>query len=201
VTLAPAVPIAVSVVLPGLGQVVAGRTLRGLALFFLFGCAADGYFYSQALRILPPEVAPVAPGLVRTLSLVGGGLVWLVAFADVVRLASRNRRIRSRAAEATAHIRKGLIAYLRHDLPAATRAFLAALRIDDRDPDALYHLGVAYAAAGQRRKARRALRRCVRFDADGKWDIEAQAHLHALDAPPQPAEPPPEPQEEDHGEA
>ncbi len=185
------VPIAISAILPGLGHIAAGRTATGLLLFFLFGFAVDGYFYSQALGVLPAGVAPASPELVRTVSLAGAAVLWLLAVADSTRIALRRRRLESRAHEATAHIRDGLVAYLRNDLRAAARALHAALRINDRDPDALYHLGVVYAAAGHRRKARRALQRCIQFDGRGKWDAEAHDHLRALDAaPPAPAAPP-----------
>ncbi len=177
-------PVLLSAVIPGMGHVAAGRTTRGLIVFFLFGFAVDGYLYSQALRILPANVAPVEPGLMRTVSLAFAGALWLIALADTARLALRRRRIVSRADEATALIRNGLVAYLRDDLAAAAHALHAALRINDRDPDALYHLGVVYAASGHVRKARRALLRCIRFDDEGKWDVEAHDHLQALDAAP-----------------
>ena len=194
------VPVVVSAVIPGLGHVAAGRTAKGLFLFFLFGFAVDGYFYSQALSILPAGVAPVSPGLVRTLALAGGAVLWLYAVVDATAIARRLRRIESRADEATGHLRKGLVAYLRDDLAAAAHALHAALRINGRDPDALYHLGVVYAAAGHRRKARRALQRCIRFDDNGKWDTEAHDHLRALDSAP-PATRKPKATKEDQGEA
>lgn len=195
------VPIAISAVVPGLGHLAAGRTARGLMVFFLFGFAVDGYFYSRALRILPASVAPVSPGVVETLAVVGGAVVWLYAVGDTTALALRRRRLASRAGEATAHIREGLIAYLRNDLTAAAHGFHAALRINHRDPDALYHLGVVYAAAGHRRKARRALERCIRFDHEGKWDTEAHDRLRALDAAPTPPADEPQPRKEASGEA
>ncbi|MFW6162986.1 MAG: tetratricopeptide repeat protein [Planctomycetota bacterium] len=198
--IAHTVPVAVSAVMPGLGHLAAGRVARGLLVFFLFGCAVDGYFYSRALRILPAAVAPVAPGTVQTLAIMGGALVWLYAVGDTTALALRRRRLESRADEATAHVREGLIAYLRDDLTAAAHAFHAALRIDNRDPDALYHLGVVYAAAGHRRKARRAFERCIRFDDQGKWDTEAHDRLHALDTAPSTG-PEPESRKEAAGEA
>ena len=181
-----AIPVLVSAVLPGVGHITAGRPLRGLLLFLLFGFAVDGYLYSQALRILPAEHAAASPAVVRAVALACGAALWLFAVVDTAAIGRRRRRIESRAGEATAHIREGLIAYLRDDFKAAARALHKALRINDHDPDALYHLGVVYAAAGHHRKARRALRRCIRFDDEGKWDNEAYDHLRALEAAPPP---------------
>ena len=193
------IPVALSAVLPGIGHIAAGRSIKGIVLFFLFGFAVDGFLYGQALTILPPTHHPVSPSLVRGIALGLGGLLWLYAVIDTTAFARRQRRVESRADEATGHIRDGLIAYLRDDLRAAARAFHAALRINGRDPDALYHLGVVYAAAGHARKARRALRRCIRFDDGGKWDNKAHDHLEAIDAPAAPAAPP-EPEKESQGD-
>ena len=82
--IAHVLPIAVSAVMPGCGHIAAGRTARGLLVFFLFGFAVDGFFYSQALSILPPEHAAVAPGLVCSFdrSIAGtvpvGGSAWQI---------------------------------------------------------------------------------------------------------------------------
>lgn len=186
------IPVALSAVLPGSGHIAAGRPAKGVVLFFLFGFAVDALLYSQALAILPPTYHPVSPALVRGLAFAVGGLLWLYALIDTAAVERRLRRIDARAGEATAHIRDGLIAYLCDDLRAAARAFHTALRINDRDADALYHLGVVYAAAGHPRKARHALQRCIRFDDDGKWDNQAHDQLEALDAAPAPQAPSPE---------
>jgi len=194
-------PICLSVVLPGCGHIAAGRTAKGLLLFFLFGFAVDGFLYSQAQSILPPEQAGVAPTVVRYLALGGGLLIWAFAIGDTMALALRRRRIEALADAANARIRDALVAYLRGDYAGAVKALRAALRINDQDPDALFHLGVVCAHMGQRRKARRALHQCIRHDHDGKWDSEAHEQLRALDTIPPPAPPArSKPKEEDHVE-
>ncbi len=89
-----------------------------------------------------------------------------------------------------------IVAYLRDDLAAATQSLRAALRISPRDPDALFYLGVLYAKAGQARKARKALYRCIRYDTDGKWDDEAHEQLRVIEGGPQASSPPPSKPEE-----
>jgi Tfp pilus assembly protein PilF len=111
-------------------------------------------------------------------------LLWAYAVVDTTRLARRHGRIEARADEATARVRDGLIAYLRDDCGAAAKSLQAALRIDDQDADALFHIGVAYAHQGEKKKARRALNRCIQYDHDGKWDEEAGEQLRHLDATP-----------------
>jgi tetratricopeptide (TPR) repeat protein len=191
VKLAHLFPICLSVVFPGCGHIAAGRPARGLLLFFLFGFAVDGFLYSQAQSILPPDQAGAA-SVVRVIALAAGFLLWAYAIADTTSLALRRQRIEARADAATSHIRLGLLASLRDQWPEALRAFQTALRINDQDPDALFHVGVAYAHLGQRRKARRALRRCIRYDRSGKWDDEAFDHLRQLEAAP-PKAPSPSP--------
>jgi tetratricopeptide (TPR) repeat protein len=183
VKIAETIPVALSAVLPGCGHIAAGRQGKGLLVFFLFGFSVDGYLYSQALSILPADQAAAAP-TIRILSLASGILLWTYAVVDTARLARRHRRIAARADEATTHVRDGLIAYLRDDYAAAVQALQSALRIDDQDADALFHIGVAYAHQGNSKKARRALNRCIHYDHDGKWDEEAGEQLRHLDAAP-----------------
>ena len=185
------IPLLISAVVPGCGHIAAGRPARGLLLFFLFGFAIDGFLYSQAQSILPPDRTPLPPAAIHNIAIAAGAALWLLAIADTAAIVRRQRRIESRAAEATDLIRQALVASLRKDWSAAAHALHAALRIDPHDPDALFHLGVVYAAAGHRRKARRALQRCVRCDHDGKWDSQAAEQLDALDAAPPPGEPAP----------
>jgi len=193
-----AIAIALSMLLPGIGHIAAGKALKGLLLFFLFGFAVDGWVYSQAAGVLPPEHTVLSIPSVRNGSLALGGLLWAFAVFDTTALALRRRRIAAKAEAADGHVRDALVARLRNDPQAALRALGAAQRINDQDPDALFHLGVVYAALGQRRKAHRALRRCIRYDHDGKWDSQAQRQLAALDAPPprQAPAPPKPPKEE-----
>ena len=193
------VPIVVSAALPGCGHIAAGRPIKGLLLFFLFGFAVDGYFYAQAQSILPPDPAALSPTAIRCAALAAGAVLWLFAIADTTAIALRRRRSEARADEATAHIRRALVAYLRSDYPAAVQALQLALRIHPSDPDALYHLGLVYSVSGQLRKARRALRRCARHDRDGKWHHDA-AHLLQVVRDAAPPTPPAKPQKEPQGE-
>ena len=186
-----ALAIGLSAVLPGCGHIAMGHPGRGLLIFFLFGFAVDGVIYGHVNSFLPPQHAATTT---YTLALVAGILLWVIAVADATRLVRRERRAETQADLATAHVRRALVAYLAEDLRAAVAALGDALRIDPRDPDALFYLGVVHAHAGQRRQAQRALRRCLRHDLDEKWEREIHAQLRALDAaPPKPPEPEPPP--------
>jgi len=185
VKIAEAVPVCLSAVLPGCGHLAAGRPARGLLIFFLFGFAIDGWFYSQAQSILPPEHAGADADLVRYAAIALGVFLWAFAVADTAKLALRHKRIIAKAGVVDSHVRNALTAFLRNDYAAALKPLLAARRINDQDPDTLFHLGVAYAGLGQLRKARHAFHTCIRFDHDGKWDNQTQQQLKALDAAPQ----------------
>ncbi len=182
--IAEVIPTVVSLALPGIGHIVAGRVLKGILLFFLFGFAVDGWVYSQAASVLPREQALLSLPAMRNGSLALGGLLWAFAVFDTAAIALRRRRIAAKAEAADGHFRSALAAYLRNDYEAALKSLRAALRINDHDPDAYFHLGVIYASLGQPRKARKALRLCIRHDHDGKWDAQAQDQLQALEPPP-----------------
>ena len=175
------VPVCLSVVFPGAGQIAAGRPARGLLLIFLLGFAVDGYLYSQAQTLLPPERATISPASLRGGAFALGGLLWAIAIADAAATALRSRRMEASSGLANSHIREALVAYLRNDLPAATQSLRAALRIRPRDPDALFYSGVIHAKAGHSRKARKALCRCIRYDTEGKWDDEAHEQLRVIE--------------------
>jgi len=176
-------PILLSIILPGTGHIAIGKALKGLLIFFCFGFAVDGWVYSQAASVLPPENSVLSIPALHRGSIALGGLIWAFATFDMVHLALRRRRLLAKAAVADGHIRDALVAHLRNDSEAALKELHAARRINDRDPDALFHLGVLYASRGERRKARRALLRCIRYDQEGKWDTHAQQQLRALEAP------------------
>ncbi len=174
------ISIVLSALLPGSGHILVGRPLRGILVLFLLGFAVEGYFYGQIAPLDPPGWS----GTIYVISIIGGVLLWGYAVADTTRLALRHKRIEAKADAAIAQLREGLVAYLKDDLRAAVRAYRGALRIDDQDPDALFHVGVAYAHLGLHKKARRALNRCIQYDHDGKWDDEAAEQLRHLEATP-----------------
>lgn len=180
--IAQTAPILLSAAFPGIGHIAAGKALRGILLFFLFGFAVDGWVYSQAAGVLPPEQTPLSVPTLRNGSLALGAVLWAFAVLDTLGIALRRRRIAAKAEVADGHIRRALVAYLRSDYQGALKELRSARRIDDQDPDTFFHLGVVYACLGQRRKARNALHRCIRYDHDGKWDTQAQDQLQALDA-------------------
>lgn len=178
------VPICLSALFPGAGHIVAGRTGRGLLLIFLFGFAIDGYLYSQAQTLLPPERTAISPASLRGGALALGGLLWAMAIADSAAAALRSRRTQAAQGVASTQIREALVAYLRDDLAAATKSLRDALRVCPRDPDALFYLGVIYAKSGQARRARKALYRSIRYDTEGKWDDEAHEQLRVIEGAP-----------------
>lgn len=180
--IAHVIPILLTLLLPGTGHIAIGKALKGLLIFFCFGFAVDGWVYSQAASVLPPEHTFLSVPALRRGSIALGALIWAFAAFDMARLALRRRRLLAKADVADAHIRDALVAHLRNDPERALRELRAAHRINDQDPDAFFHLGVLYASRGDRKRARKALLRCIRYDQEGKWDTHAQQQLRALEA-------------------
>jgi tetratricopeptide (TPR) repeat protein len=179
VKLSQAIPVGISLALPGCGHIAAGRHLKGLLLFFLFGFAVDGVLYGQAKAFLrPDQPTPTA----CTVALFLGIGLWGYALADTVALVRRAGRVAASASVADAHVRQALVAYLANDLDAASAALRSALRLDPTDADTLFYFAVVLAHTGRPRHARRFFRRCLRWDREGKWEAEVQAQLRALDA-------------------
>lgn len=99
------------------------------------------------------------------------GAAWLLAWLDTARLAVF-RDYAKRAAQRREWAREGVAHYAAGRLRKAKGAFRRCLDIDQRDPDVLFWYGSVQARLGHGRGARRALRRCRKFDATGHWAFE-----------------------------
>ncbi len=161
---------------PGLAHVlVLDRPGVGTAYFLIFMAGVDAVVAARWLL----DVDWAADLLLAGIAV--AGLVWLVAFLDMARLAFF-RDYEKRAEERRTLAGRGVRAYAAGRLGEARTAFRACLALDARDADALFWYGCIEARRGKRRRARRAFRRCVRHDLDGKWAWQTGVELERLES-------------------
>jgi hypothetical protein len=169
--------LAISIVIPGVGQFLSGRYGRGVGLFLLFQIFLGGMLYG--LLGFPAEAGYSAA--------TGGHVFWAFLLCLVIvwgynasRLAAEAWGRSRRPEEKEAWFKEGLRHYLRDEMPEALKAFARLTRWDRRDADAYFHLAMCYRALGRRKPARRALRRCRAVDEEEKWAWEVAQELDRL---------------------
>jgi tetratricopeptide (TPR) repeat protein len=99
------------------------------------------------------------------------GAAWLASWLDTARLIvfrdyDRRTVLRARLTS------EGVIYYASGHLLKARNAFRECLDLDHRDPDVLFWYGCVEAGLGRVRRARRAFRRCRKYDLARKWAFE-----------------------------
>jgi len=159
---------------PGLAHVlVLERAGTGTVLFVLFILGADAVVTGRFLLLTDYA------GDLITWGARGATAVWVLAFADVLRLVLF-RDYEARARLRAALCAEGIRLYVRDDLGGARKAFRRCLSLDERDADALFWYGCVEARRGKARRARRAFRRCLKHDVEGKWAWECEEQLRRL---------------------
>jgi tetratricopeptide (TPR) repeat protein len=168
-------PVLLSAIAPGAGHLVRRQYLRAAALLLTFVVLLDGVAIGLLL------VAPREPELGHRLALhcgIGAGFVWLVALGHMIYRSYVFDENRQRQ-RVELLFRQGQQDYLRGDHQAALEAFKQAIKLDREDADLRLYLASTYQALGQRRRARRALRKCLNVDDAGKWTWEVEQALAA----------------------
>jgi len=160
-----------SLFLPGAGQLLLGRSLRGLSTAAVWGLVADGVI----LGFYGPFVGPWADSLVAGSGILGI-LVWSYSLYDVWHRGFGRFREGVRI-EIYKHFRTGLVNFLGRDYAAAAHEFRFVLKLDDEDVDGLFYLGLAAKEMGNIPRSRRLLRKCRALDSTGKWKNEIDSHL------------------------
>lgn len=154
---------------PGLGHFYLGKHWRGLLVFTLFALGVNGAF----------GAAVMGEPLVRDLCVGAAASAWAYSVLHVSYFVRRFGREAGRERR-DYHFKRGLTQYLAGRFEAAITEFLIVLRLDPMDVDARFHMGMAHAALGQRRKAIQAFRQCLADDFDGKWKWEIGVQLSQL---------------------
>ena len=164
-----------SIFVPGLGQLLLGRPIRG-ALFLLgVGLCFDAALFARfRIEMLPHVRTALTWG-----PLAIGALVWLYAIADAIRLARPDAREVAERRER--HFRQGLIHFLRDELAQAEAEFTHAIELDSDDVDARFHLALTLKARNELKRARRAFRQCRELDEDRKWSREIEQELREIE--------------------
>ncbi len=157
-------------VVPGWGHIVLGKALRGYLFFLFFALFAN---FAVLSFVAWPALATgyVAPGCGAA-----AALVWLLAFADLWRLAVWRHRAALRPLKDEA-LREGLTKFLAGDLLAARAAYRRLVLLDREDPDGHFHLGTVAAAEGKWVEAWRHWKTCLAVDVARKWADEVHTEM------------------------
>lgn len=164
-------------VLPGWGHVYWGRELLGLFLFTIFTVSAFAVLNASILDLGRWRPVLLWGGVAGAL----GAAAW--AWTDIFRRTDPER-LRREGELRERELLEGMIAYVRGDHPAAKARFLACVRRDSGDVEALFRLGMACARSGETDQAIRWLERARRWDLERKWDWEVRGELARLRSPP-----------------
>jgi hypothetical protein len=184
-------------IVTGLGHVYLRHYVLGAILFALFAMALNGVFLGTMIESKPQ----VAHALFET-SVPLAVAIWVIGLVHAYRISYGTDRKRLRA-ERQRLFREGLIAYLRGDLDAASRALqsVAERDVDWEETDALFHLGVVElrrsavsqqrgdrrASLRQRRRGLRAFKACLARDDRKKWRGEIANERERAKAPVRPS--------------
>ena len=161
-----------SLLMPGAEQILHGRPLRGVLLYFAFVLTLAVALLRAAY--LGTEVWADGPFLIGLAMAV---VLWLAAQGLLMRRGYLQRHRARFAAERNRHFELGVRCYLSNDLGAAAAAFREALRLDPEDADAWFYLEDVLAEAGRTADAQRARKRCAAVDFAGKWAALHRATL------------------------
>lgn len=150
-------------IVPGLAHVLLlERTGTGTLLFVLFIGAAQAAAWARYLL-----TDDWAADLFNAGCAVAAA-AWLWSFLDVARLTlfrnyEKRRALRAELASG------GVRLYAAGRLEKARASFRRALDLDLRDADILFWYGCVESRRGKAGRARRAFRRCRKYDREGKW--------------------------------
>jgi len=159
-----------SLVLPGIGQILCGWIAVGLT-FFLCEVVLVNAFIIMTFHLEEEPTSWQLRVLVACFAAIWLGcqahLAWLLFARDT----------RKRHEQKELAFREGLRYYVRDELNDAVRQFQRVLRLDRFDCDARFYLGVCCSRAGRYCRAIRHLRKCSELDDDRKWALDVQEEL------------------------
>ena len=167
--------IILSLILPGLGEIILERPVNGLFLF-----ASYTFFVLLGVfRFFTIETTSILEDRMLCLAIGAASASWMCALVETCQLAFDRRGERTKAAR-DKHIRDGMIFHLKGEFGQAADEFRKALALDRQDVDARFHLAMALKAQGLHREAKQALKKCLALDAESKWYSEICDEMESL---------------------
>jgi len=169
------IAIGVSLLFPGLGQIVLGRAINGLFLLAVYGF----FVLLGVFRVIACETPSVFDDRLFCLALGAAGTAWVCSLIETLQFGLERKALGTEA-DRDAHIRKGVVSYLKGEFGRAAEEYRKALALDRNDTDARFHLAMALKAQGSHRRARRTLKQCLALDPDTKWYADIHDELENL---------------------
>ncbi len=146
-----------SLILPGLGQVLLGQLLKGafIYLWFVILVSASIGISHGLITILPGGLGDGI--LIQNIILTAIALLWLYNLVDIVRFVRGGSGIVEKEKQRV--FQEGLEHYINGNLRAAVPKFNEVIKIDSHDVDGILYLGMTYEKIGEREKADKAFQR------------------------------------------
>jgi hypothetical protein len=154
-------PFILSVFLPGLGQVLLSRYLKGLFILFSIIILLDLYL------VIIPFLFPTLHALRSTLYILSV-CIYLYNFWDIFNIVYYRKR-KSLQERKKFLLKQGVKYYLKNDLYAARQELKRALKLDKDDVDMIYYLGRIEKSLGDTRQEKLLLNKLSLLDFDKKW--------------------------------
>jgi tetratricopeptide (TPR) repeat protein len=153
----------ISILLPGLGQVLLSRYWKGLIVFFSIIILLD-----MSLVILPCLLGWQDSNQIRILLVSLALIIYLYNLWDIFNIIYWKQRSYLQEKK-NALLKQGIIYYLQNDLDNAKNEFMKALKIDDGNIDTLYYLSKTEEARGKASQARKISNQLSNLDFKNKW--------------------------------
>jgi len=153
-------------IIPGLGQILTGRYLRGFILFFSFVILID-----LSLVILPFVWENYQIEAVRPVFIIAAVIIWFYNIIDILRIIWWRERENLQKRKITI-FQKAFTMYLQDNLIEAEKILRSLLKMDRDDVDTLFYLGVISHRQGKRGRARSYFNKLLQLDETQKWSWE-----------------------------
>jgi tetratricopeptide (TPR) repeat protein len=155
-----------SVVFPGLGQVLLGRYLKGILIFFSIIILLDLSLVILPIILLFPLGLP--SGTLCSMFYALCFLIYLYNLWDISNIVYLRYRKRLQEKKKTI-LKQSIIYYLQNDLNSAKSELRKALKLDKDDVDTLYYLSRIERASGRTSKEKAILTKLSNLDLENKW--------------------------------
>lgn len=156
-------PFILSILFPGLGQVLLSRYLKGVLIFFSTIILLDLSF------IIFPFILPNTHYQLNNILKISAVLIYLYNLGDIFNIVYYRHRAFLREKKELL-IKQGLTYYLQNDIDSAHKEFIKAYKLDKDDIDTIYYLSKAKKLLGKTIQEKRLLRKLVKFDFNYKWE-------------------------------
>ncbi|GAB4160526.1 MAG: hypothetical protein Kow00107_08590 [Planctomycetota bacterium] len=162
-----------SAIIPGLGQAVEGRLVRGLILMFVAACGVNLLLLGTAVFSGESSGRLVSAGFGAI------GAAWLFSLIEIFYY-RHTYDPRKHEPELVKHLSNAMKYYLGRDYEKARDELRAMLRLSPEDLEAHLYLAAVYREMGDKKKAVSQYKKVLALDSTGKWSWQVQREMKEI---------------------